>query len=233
MNRYLTIPLGLSFLLFAGAYLSHGSFGQSKQSSSSSDSTLPSAGSIQQSKSRGFEDEPKKSEASPLLSFQQARTLVLDGWPTVGSYHWGSRGTPRVSSYAELADAMRPSRERELLAEKEFNGDSNELDEFESDDLAASGSGRGSAGNASCILTSIVIINGEANPTQKAGVSFAPGPAKASVLDQHSTFPLHVDRRTKEIKIFANETWQPYDKWRDENLPVFLKSLKTGRTAKR
>ena len=233
MNRYLTIPLGLSFLLFAGVYLSHGSFGQSKQSSSKSDSTLPSNVSNQQSESRGFEDEPKKSESSPLLSFEQARTLVLDGWPTVGFYHWGSRGAPRTSAYAELADAMRrPSRERELLAEKEFNGDSNKLDAFESD-TTSSGEGRGPAGDASCILTSIVIVNYKAKPIENEGMSFGHRTAKVSVLDPRSNFPLHVDRRTKEIKIFANETWQPYDKWRDENLPIFLKSLKPSRTAKR
>ena len=203
MNRYLAIPLSLSLVLFAGVYVSHGSLGQIKQSSSKSDSTLPSTGSNQQSESRGFEDEPKKSESAQLLSFDQARTLVLDGWPTISPNKWGSRARPNISACAELAETMRGSWRKPEL------------------------------GDASCILTSIVTVNEQAKPGENAKVTFWNRPAQVSVLDRRSNFPLHIDRRTKEIKIFANETWQPYDEWRDKNLPIFLKSLKPDRTAKR
>jgi len=202
MNRYLAIPLGLSFVLFTGVYLSHGSFGQTKQSSSKSGSTLASTGPTQQSKSRSVEQ--KELESAPLLSFDQARTLVLDGWPTISPNQWGSRVRPNISACAEIAETMRGNWRR-----------------------------KPELGDAACILTSIVTVNEQAKPAENAKATFGNRRAQISVLDRRSNFPLYIDRRTKEIKIFANETWQPYDKWRDENLPIFLKSLKPEQTAKR
>ena len=95
MNRFLAIPLGLSFLLFVAVFCSKSTVG--KNATFYSGATQMETGALQQ------EQEPESSE---LLSLEKIRTRVLEGWPTVGQYQWGSRAMPRVSNYAELGIAQ-------------------------------------------------------------------------------------------------------------------------------
>ena len=99
MNRYLTVPLVLSFVLFAGVYFSHTSYGQGKQANESLPASTEPA-------STEAVLEKKEAESETLLSYNDARTIVLDGWPTVGNYNWGSRAAVRIESYAELGETM-------------------------------------------------------------------------------------------------------------------------------
>lgn len=36
-----------------------------------------------------------------------------------------------------------------------------------------------------------------------------------------TVFPIHIDRYEKTVKIFAQHQWQPYEQWRDQNLPKY------------
>ena len=89
MNRFLAIPLSFSFLLFVAVVCSKSTVGKSPTSYFGGNQL--ETGSLQQ--------DPESSE---LLSLEEIRTHVLEGFPTVGRYQWGSRAMPHVSTYAEL-----------------------------------------------------------------------------------------------------------------------------------
>ncbi len=78
MNRYLALPLALSIICFAGVYCS-----------------------VQ----RSYGEPIKRTitKKSPL-SFDQARTQILDGWPTLDEHAFGSRKMPTQQLYAELQE---------------------------------------------------------------------------------------------------------------------------------
>lgn len=166
MNRFLAIPLGLSCLLFAGVFLSE-SIGKTRTS------YAVQVSSPQEQELLPGEADEQEADTSELLTLDQARTLVLDGWPTAGKYAWGSRAAPRVSAFAELQEFLWRPREQTQLTDEP------------------------------CILTSLVVVSGET-----------------------VYFPIHIDRKTQAIKIFAEQTWKPYTEWRDGYLPGFLESVK-------
>ena len=37
----------------------------------------------------------------------------------------------------------------------------------------------------------------------------------------NNVFPIHIDRYARNIKIFAENQWQPYPQWRDVNVPIY------------
>ena len=77
MNRYLALPLALSVICFACVYTAQSSYG-----------------------------EPAKRAVTNKapLSFDQARTQILDGWPTLDEHAFGSRSMPSQPLYAELQE---------------------------------------------------------------------------------------------------------------------------------
>lgn len=157
MNRYLVVPLVLSCLLFVGVLCSKASVGKSATAYSTQEPTLTE------------QDEQQEQEESELLSLDEIRTLVLDGWPTVPRSAWASRAGPRISSYAELTG----------------------------------GRGAVELGNDTSFLTSLTVLeNGN-----------------------RVYFPLHVDRVSGEVMIFAGRrgNWMVYTNWRDGYLPKYLK----------
>ena len=95
MNRYLVVPLVLSCLLIVGVLCSKASVGKNATVYSIQEPTLTE------------QVEQREQEESELLSLDEIRTLVLDGWPTVPRSAWASRAGPRISSYAELRGGRR------------------------------------------------------------------------------------------------------------------------------
>ncbi|NND95728.1 MAG: hypothetical protein HKN47_00195, partial [Pirellulaceae bacterium] len=129
--------------------------------------------------------------ATPMLSYDQTRTFVLDQWPIASRNLIGSRAMPRSSFHATL----------ERMASRELNvGDVDDATSF------------------LCTLR----IDAEVFPDWRQLVTYPESARAESQPDDPllgvNHFPIHVDRTTQAIHIFADQKWQPYSQWRDGNL---------------
>ena len=153
MNRYLAVPFAMSLVLFVGI-LAKSSFGDPS-------SVTPSTNA-----------EPTTFVSSPLR-IKDAEIAVLDQWPTLSEFQWGSRRAPTQSLYAALDLRM---------TQTSFLGCMSVNARHEKPDTTTS------------------VKNGQ------------------------SIFPVHVDRSTGDVLIFADYQWQDYPMWRDANLPHYMEA---------
>ena len=151
MNRYLAIPSAMSLVLFVGL-LAKSSFGVS------SNSTAPTS-------------VEAATYVSAPLRIEDAEIAVLDQWPTLSEFQWGSRRGPTQSLYATLDLRM----------------------------------------TQTSFLGRMGVTARHAKPE-----------TTTDVKNGRSTFPIHVDRSTGDVLIFADYQWQDYPTWRDQNLPQYL-----------
>lgn len=85
MNRYLSIPLVLTLVGFGFVYFSSSSYGEPIDSAA--------IASVNNAKATG--------NIKPIV-FEDVKTLVLDGWPTLGVHHLASRMGPTQPLYASM-----------------------------------------------------------------------------------------------------------------------------------
>lgn len=173
MNRYLAIPLVFTLISFCVVYCSQSTLGKSNKS----DLALNAAtvnGSVARS-------------ANPV-SYDDAKTMILDQWPILEGYRFGSRMMPTQRLYATIGELAH------------LGVDSKEARESPSFLLCLH------------IVARALPEKAASNLTLRHGQSVAAG---------SNMFPIHVDRYSREVQIFADWQWQEYSSWRDTNLPKY------------
>lgn len=106
MNRYLSIPLALTLVAFCGVYFSKFSYGEPFPPITSNETTVAGTTTV--------------ANAAPM-SFEDARIMILDEWPTLGVNAFASRMGPTQPLYAtlgpvaELGEDNNPDLEAEHL----------------------------------------------------------------------------------------------------------------------
>ena len=126
-----------------------------------------------------------------LIDAKQAETLVLDQWP-VSETRFLSRAMPRTTLQADLHFAEHASEDSSFLATLFIRATLN-VQKLEPNNLTFD------------------------NVTSDE-MSMQGGMA---INRPNTIFPVHIDRYERTVNIFAENQWQPYDQWRDQNLPKF------------
>jgi hypothetical protein len=153
MNRFLLIPLAVCVFAFGAVYFAIASSPVlSEPAPYAVASTNPA---------------PATAASPRLASFDQASTLILDGWPTRDRHAAMSRVMIFQPLYAKLGP----------LAQNWPDGRSN-------------------------FLSSLELVTPE----------------------KRVEYPINFDRLTNEVHIFADNSWQPYQGWREANQPLLEKN---------